>query len=222
MYRVPEPELMDDPAQAKAYADADFSEPNTLFSETFAAHSDPVDFGGYILDLGCGPGDIAVRLARAYRRCHVHGVDGSAAMLRIATSRVSAASFADRIALFQCTIPQIIVPRSRYDAVISNSLLHHLTDPHALWNAIKRLATPGALILVMDLVRPTSRRDVDRLVRAYGADVPAVLTRDFERSLFAAYRTDEVLEQLAVARLDYLAVDVVSDRHFTVSGRFRG
>lgn len=33
---------------------------------------------------------------------------------------------------------------------------------------------------------------------------------------------DEVLEQLAVAGFDYLDVQLVSDRHFTVAGRFQG
>lgn len=222
MHRIPEPQLMDDPAQAQAYADADFSEPNTLFSETFKAYFGPVDFGGYIIDLGCGPADIAVRLARAYRHCRVHGVDGSEPMLRIATERVLNASLSDRIALFQCTLPRIIVPRARYDALISNSLLHHLLDPYSLWDAIKCLATPGAPILVMDLVRPPDRREAKRLVGIYAADAPPGLARDFERSLLAAYSVDEVVGQLAVAKLDYLDVRVVSDRHFTVSGRCHG
>jgi ubiquinone/menaquinone biosynthesis C-methylase UbiE len=222
MHRIPEPELMDDPAQAQAYADADFSEANTLFLDTFKAHFEPADFEGHIIDLGCGPADIAVRLARAYRHCRVHGVDGSAPMLRIAAERVLNASLAERMALFQCTLPRIIVPRSHYDALVSNSLLHHLLDPYSLWDTIKTLATPDAAILVMDLVRPPDHRAAERLVGVYAADAPPVLARDFERSLLAAYSVDEVVGQLAVAKLDYLDVRVVSDRHFTVSGRFRG
>ena len=37
MERIPEPELMDDEAQARAYAEEDFSEANTLFMEQFDA-----------------------------------------------------------------------------------------------------------------------------------------------------------------------------------------
>lgn len=222
MKRLPEPELMDDPVQAQAYGDADFSEPNKLFTDTFKTVIGRAHFSGYIVDLGCGPADIAVRLAYAYRHCHVHGIDGSEPMLRIAMKHVLSASLADRITLFQYTLPGIFVPHARYDAVISNSLLHHLADPNSLWNAIQYLAMPGAPILVMDLMRPPNRREVKRLVRTYAADAPAVLARDFERSLLAAYRVDEVVEQLAAAKLDYLNVRVVSDRHFTVSGHFHG
>ena len=48
-----EEELMDLPAHAQAYANADFSEPNSkfvaLFSEKFPAFN-----GQHIIDLGCG------------------------------------------------------------------------------------------------------------------------------------------------------------------------
>ena len=37
MERVLEPELMDDPAQALAYAQADFDDSNSLFIELFEA-----------------------------------------------------------------------------------------------------------------------------------------------------------------------------------------
>lgn len=221
MQRIPEPELMDEAAQAQAYADADFSEPNALFSDIFKMCVGDADFAGDIVDLGCGPADIAVQLALTYCHCRVHGVDGSAPMLRIATERVLNAALSDRIMLLQSTLPRMILPRAAYDAVISNSLLHHLANPHSLWDAIEYLAKPDAIILVMDLVRPRERSEVERLVRTYAADAPAVLARDFERSLLAAYRVDEVVKQLAAAGLNYLDVQIVSDRHFAVSGRFR-
>jgi ubiquinone/menaquinone biosynthesis C-methylase UbiE len=222
MHRIPEPELMDHPAQAQAYADADFSEPNTLFLDLFKAYFASPSFGGHIVDLGCGPADIAVRLARTYDHCRVHGVDGSEPMLRFAAQHVANAALSDRISLFQCTLPRISLPRCCYEAVISNSLLHHLADPRSLWSVIKRLAIAGAPILVMDLVRPRDRAEVERLVGVYAADAPAVLARDFERSLLAAYSVDEVVEQLAQAELDYLDVRIVSDRHFTIAGHFHG
>jgi hypothetical protein len=37
MQRVPEPELMDEFEQARAYAFADFAEPNQLFVDAYAA-----------------------------------------------------------------------------------------------------------------------------------------------------------------------------------------
>ena len=55
--RVPEPELMDDAAQARAYASADFADVNQGFVDRFRARF--ADFtSGRVIDLGCGPADI--------------------------------------------------------------------------------------------------------------------------------------------------------------------
>ncbi|HQR49986.1 MAG TPA: hypothetical protein PL152_11655, partial [Steroidobacteraceae bacterium] len=69
MQRIPEPELMDEFEQARAYAEADFSEPNQRFVQLFEAEF-PALTSGCVVDLGCGPGDIAVRLARRHAGLH--------------------------------------------------------------------------------------------------------------------------------------------------------
>ena len=66
MQRIPEPEeLMDDPAQALAYARADFTEANSLFVELVERQSDD-GLHGLLLDLGCGPADIPILLAHRH------------------------------------------------------------------------------------------------------------------------------------------------------------
>ncbi|MBA1329736.1 hypothetical protein QQ73_00455, partial [Candidatus Endoriftia persephone str. Guaymas] len=64
MKRIPEPvELMDEKAQAKAYAEADFREPNQLFLDRLLAlMGDRAP--NHALDLGCGPADITLHVAR--------------------------------------------------------------------------------------------------------------------------------------------------------------
>jgi len=64
MKRRPEPELMDSEAQTVAYAEADFNESNTLFTECFLGRFPDLPETGRLADLGCGPGDITIRLAR--------------------------------------------------------------------------------------------------------------------------------------------------------------
>ncbi len=77
MKRVLEAELMEDAAQVKAYAEADFEIPHSQFIERLTAFINEPDFSGTALDLGCGPGDISCRLARAYPLSRVHAIDGS-------------------------------------------------------------------------------------------------------------------------------------------------
>jgi hypothetical protein len=84
---------------------------------------------------------------------------------------------------------------------------------------VRQAARPGALVLVMDLMRPASAGWAEALVVTYADDAPEVLRTDFRNSLFAAFEPQEVVAQLAEAGLASLEVAVVSDRHLAVCGR---
>ena len=217
MKRTPEPqELMDEADQARAYAEADFSAANEQFLDLFAqAH--PGNFKGRMLDLGCGPADIPLRFARRYPDARIDAVDGAPAMLELAQQAISAENLDSRIQLHCQYLPTSSLPRL-YDAVVSNSLLHHLNDPLDLWRSITGCALPGGLVLVMDLLRPETPEQADTLVAEYAADAPEVLRRDFHASLHAAYTLNEVREQLRACGLHTLKIAQVSDRHLAVTG----
>src|SRR3954451_10452902 len=154
MDRQPEPELMDLPEEAAAYAAADFSAVNVAFVERLlelAGHFDRA----LAVDLGTGPADIALRVARIRPGWIIDAVDGSPAMLEIAQRAIAAAGAASvrpRLA----NVKQTDLASAEYDLVFSNSLLHHLPDPLPLWEEIRRLAKPGAVVFVRDLARPDS------------------------------------------------------------------
>ncbi len=217
MDRALEPELMDDDEQALAYAKADFEEENQGFVDRFVVFY-PELTSGHVLDLGCGPADIPIRLARALPECRVTGVDGSKPMIALGLEAISAAGFADRITL-RCERFQNTVLTERADAVISNSLLHHVPNPLQFWYAVRKLAQPGAVVLVMDLLRPESPEAAQAVVDKYAADEPAILRRDFYNSLLAAFTDDEVAAQLTEMNLSRLLIDVPDDRHWVVGGR---
>jgi SAM-dependent methyltransferase len=218
MDRIPEPELMDDPAQALAYARADFEQPHNQFVAQFRARFPGWPGTGCVLDLGCGPGDICRRFAQAFPDVHVHGIDGAAAMLAIGREDLRAVGLDHRVQLHAGYLPGAALPRERYDAVISNSLLHHLNDPQVLWRAVLRHAAPGAPVFVMDLRRPDSREQAVELVELYATGEPEVLRADFHNSLLAAYRADEAEAQLRAAGIAWLRVEAIGDRHLIVHG----
>ena len=220
MLRVPEPELMLDPAQARAYAAADFAEPHERFVALLGQKLRALPPAGSALDLGCGPGDPTLRLARALPGWQVEGVDGSPAMLALAREAASAAGLAARVRFHEARLPELpaALAGRRFELVLSNSLLHHLADSAVLWEAVRRCAASGASVFVMDLLRPPSVEAARALVDRYAASEPDVLRRDFFHSLCAAYRPDEAHGQLRRAGLDGLACEVVSDRHLLVWG----
>jgi SAM-dependent methyltransferase len=220
MKRRPEPELMDEADQALAYARADFSEPNALFIKLLQELQPGELTGARALDLGCGPADIVVRFLKAYPKAECDALDGSTAMLEHARQVLSGLpGLASRCRLIQDILPSARLPESAYDLVLSNSLLHHLHDPQVLWRAVRDAAKPGAIVLVMDLMRPASAMWAESLVATYAADAPEVLRKDFRNSLFAAFEPREVVAQLRDAGLAGLDVGVVSDRHLAVLGR---
>lgn len=206
---------MDDPAQALAYARADFSEPHQAFVGYFQERF-PQWRPKRALDLGCGPADISIRFARAYPECEIVGVEGAAAMLEHAREAVRRAGLAGRVRLLHRRLPATDLPGG-FDTVISNSLLHHLHDPMVLWTVVSACAAPGAAVCVMDLMRPETRAQADALVAQHAAGEPEILRRDFLNSLCAAFTPREVEDQLRRTGLP-LAVETVSDRHVLVWG----
>lgn len=219
MKRIPEPELMDDEDQVRAYAGADFEDAHRNFITLFQATFGQNDLCGYVLDLGCGHGDITMRFARAYPKCIVHGIDGSEAMIRCGKGILKEAhDIQDRVVLIREMLPAPALPHRKYDVVISNSLLHHLAMPHTLYQCIERYAVPDAPVFIMDLRRPQTTGEADSLVQTYADHEPEILKRDFYNSLLAAYTIEEVRKQLQGTKLDHLSVKAVGDRHIVISG----
>ena len=218
MKRIPEPELMDSEAQTLAYAQADFEESNQMFAQNFLDRFPRLTNSGRMADLGCGPGDISIRLATALPGWRVTGIDAGENMLLRAREHPAYGPLAERVNFQLAYLPDPSLPEGAWDAVISNSLLHHLPDPQALWSSIKQIGKTGAAIQVMDLVRPKSESAAMNLVDRYAEGAPDILREDFYNSLLAAYTLDEIEQQLLQAGLDKLTAETISDRHWLVSG----
>jgi len=218
MERIPEEELMTDPAHVQAYANADFSAPHNAFVAQFGEQF-PDFFEAFdVLDLGCGAADISLRFTRAYPACRLVGIDGSEAMLTLGRECIHQAGLQDRIRLSKRLLP-VIKADSIFDVIISNSLLHHLADPAVLWQTIQQFGKTGSKIFIMDLLRPDSQGQAKGLVNQYAKHESPLLKKDFFNSLCAAYCVDEVQRQLDRASLGTLSVLSTSDRHLIVTGR---
>ena len=214
--------LMTAPEQARAYATADFEEPHSQFVSHFKRVFSDVELHGAVLDAGCGPGDISIRFARTYPECVVDGIDGAQAMLDEGRRLLADSDVQARVSLWRCHLPDERPPKAQYQALISNSLLHHLHEPQVLWDAVTAYTVPGGPVFVMDLMRPHSQQQARQLVECYAANEPQILREDFYHSLVAAYTPVEVHEQLQIAGLQQLQVEVISDRHLIVYGRAQG
>lgn len=217
MNRVLEPELMTDEDQARAYAAADFAAVNQGFVDRFRSLF-PDLVRSALVDLGCGPADIPIRLCRALPGVTVTAVDGSEAMLAPGRAAVAAAGLAARVHLVCARLPGLERPRDGFDGIVSNSLLHHIPRPEVFWSEVARLGREGTAVLVTDLHRPESPARAREIVETYSGDEPEVLKRDFFHSLCAAFTLEEVIAQLREAGLGALRCEMISDRHWGVWG----
>ena len=219
MNRLLEPELMIDEHQVRAYAQADFEIPHQDFMRRLSIWVDEPQFSGTALDLGCGPGDISFRFAKAFPLSNLHAVDGSEPMLKIALAALSS-DLAPRLRFILGLLPDVILPQSDYGIIFSNSVLHHLPDPQVLWQMIKNYAKPGTRIIIMDLLRPANLALAQKMVQDYTANEPDILQRDFYHSLLAAFSLKEITTQLVQADLK-LQLEQISDRHVFITGVIR-
>lgn len=127
MQRIPEPELMTDDAQCQAYASADFSVSNQAFVD-IVRNLIPEHVVN-VLDLGCGPGDVMIRLARACPSLKIIAVDGSPAMIQLAQTAIEECGLSMAISALQGYVPGLPLLVGHFDAVLSKDFLHHLPDP---------------------------------------------------------------------------------------------
>ena len=218
MERVTEPELMDDEQQSISYAQADFSTSNQLYVDSLVR-----DFPTHlraVVDIGCGPADVVIRLAKAAPHAAITAIDGSAPMIALGRTAARAAGVDDRLTLLHTRIPGPPPAPQSFDAVLSKDLLHHLPDPGVLWKEVKRLGRPGAAVYVMDLVRPDSEETARAMVKEGAGSEHPILQHDFYQSLLAAFTMDEVRAQVAAAGLD-LTVAPIGVRHMLIRGTLR-
>ena len=163
LHRQAEPELMDEADEALAYAVADFAEVNVAFVERLCELAKGRE-RAVALDLGTGPADIPVRLAKVKPGWRIYAADASWAMLTHARALLETSGAG--VGLLMADAKRLPVGKRSVDVIFSNSILHHINETVLFWSEIKRIAKPGTLIFLRDLARPRSAADALDIVRS--------------------------------------------------------
>ncbi len=212
--RVLESEVMDRPEEAREYDAMDHSAVNLRFVDDFLAVHGP-GRGGELLDVGTGPARVPIALCRADRHFRVLGVDLAGPMLDLARRNVADAELSDRIRFARGDAKNLPFPDGRFEAVVSNTIIHHIPDPAPALAEMVRLLAPGGTLLVRDLARPADVEELDKLVQLHAANEPIPARNLFRDSLHASLRLDEVRTMVAALGLPAEGVNLTSDRHWT-------
>jgi ubiquinone/menaquinone biosynthesis C-methylase UbiE len=103
--------------------------------------------GRVILDLGCGRGAHAVRLAQSGAR--VVAVDLSGGMVAITQQRAIAAGTGDRVSIQQMSAEALGFADAAFDYVFGHSVLHH-TDLAVTRREVHRVLKPGGRAVFLE------------------------------------------------------------------------
>ena len=216
--RVLEAEVMDRPEEARDYDAMDFAAVNGRFVADFlVAHGAGRD--GEVLDVGTGPGRIAIALCRAERHCRVLGIDLAGPMLDLARRNVAEAELADRIRFARGDAKNLPFPDGRFEAVMANTIIHHIPDPSLALAEMIRLVAEGGTLFIRDLARPADEATLESLVEQHTVGEPAAARALFRDSLHAALTPDEVRALIGPLGIGPEAIAMTSDRHWTLSWR---
>jgi ubiquinone/menaquinone biosynthesis C-methylase UbiE len=226
--RTPEPEIMDSEAEARDYDAMDHEQVNASFcADLLAVRPRP----RRVLDAGAGTALIAIELCRRSPDTTIEAIDLAFHMLALAAHNVQRAGMQGRIRLARMDAKATTWPAGSFDTVVSNSLVHHIPDPRAVFGEMWRLVGDGGVLFVRDLARPIDAVQVERLAERYAsppegnpsnADGDASVMHARQRALFvaslhAALTVDEVRAMVGPLGVPGGAVRMTSDRHWTLA-----
>ncbi len=103
--------------------------------------------GGRIADVGCGVGWSSIGIALAHPSVSVDGYDVDAPSIEAARANAAAAGVADRV---RFSTDDVATVPDRYDLVAAFECVHDMPDPVSVLAAMRRLAEPDGVVLVMD------------------------------------------------------------------------
>lgn len=212
--RVLEPEVMDTPDEARDYDAMDHAEVNARFVDDFLARHGPCR-GGAILDVGTGTAQIPIRLCQLDARARVVALDLAAHMLELGRRNVESAGLSDRITLQLGDAKATVLGANAFEAVVSNSIVHHIPEPRAVLAEMVRLVAPGGTLFVRDLARPNSQADLESLVATHAGTESEHGQAMLADSLHAALTVEEVRSLVESLGVPASGVSMTSDRHWT-------
>jgi SAM-dependent methyltransferase len=139
--------------------------------------------GADVLDIGCGPGQLALRVAQAHGGLTVTGADIDPAMIARAVANRDRRGLAGGAGTDDPGQPTFVVgdvaalpfPDASFDLAVSTFSMHHWEDPAAGLAELHRILRPGGRALIWDVTGPLrhgvrhAERSADPLELAAGS-----------------------------------------------------
>jgi trans-aconitate 2-methyltransferase len=117
----------------------------------------------HVLELGCGSGNVSLRLAARWPDAAFTLVDGASEMLEITRARLLAhyPDTARRARYVAERFEELSLKRSTVDVVAASLSLHHVADVSMVYNRIAPMLVPGGRLVMLDGVRGATAHEHD-------------------------------------------------------------
>lgn len=169
---------------------------------------------GELLEIGGGPGHLALEIGRRARDLQVNTMDISPDMVQMAESRIHAAGLGRQVKVVLGDAKDIPFPDNSFDYVLSLASLHHWRAPDLVLEEIYRVLKPGGKTWIYDVRREMAEEELERIRQR----VPALVRPFFELGAMGSWRaafTEDQIRDVASsspflqAEIQPLVVDIV-------------
>ncbi len=158
--------------------------------------------GGRVLDVGTGPGFVAIEVARLLQGtgCEIIGMDLSKAMLTIAAENAAEEKLNGILAWREGDARAMPFDDGEFDLIVCNDSLHHWEDPLPVFDEIARVLKKDGKCIVHDSKRlqKWTARLFSRLI---GLMIPADFRVHYWNSIRSSYTPDELQAVLERSQL---------------------
>ncbi|MGB7526680.1 class I SAM-dependent methyltransferase [Sphingobacterium cellulitidis] len=173
---------------------------------------------GYILDIGCGAGNYAVKtLMKTNPKVNVDLVDLSLPMLERAKQRVEEHTEGE-VEIFKGDFRTVELTEGKYDVIIATMVLHHLRDD-ADWETsfarLYKLLRPGGSIWIFDMVEQNSP-EIQQFIyhERYGDFLINLKDQEYQKHVFAYIEKEDsprplVYQLQLLEKVGFQKVDVL-------------
>jgi ubiquinone/menaquinone biosynthesis C-methylase UbiE len=156
---------------------------------------------GTLMDAGCGPGYLAVRIAREFPKLRVIGIDISKDALELATKHANTLIPGSSLSFEEADINRLPLEDYSLDFVVSTLSLHHWPDPGLSFGELYRVLKPQGQLLLFDL-----RRDIPwglfyfiQFGQRYVAPPPIRRTNGGVGSVWSSFTPEEMKSLLSAS-----------------------
>jgi ubiquinone/menaquinone biosynthesis C-methylase UbiE len=156
---------------------------------------------GTLMDAGCGPGYLAIRIAREFPKLNVIGIDVATEALVLAAEHAGSPG-PDRSPRFlRADVNHLPLEDNSLDFIVSTLSLHHWPEPVSSLGEMYRVLKPRGQLLIFDLRRdiPWLMFGIIRLGQRYIAPAPIRRTNGGVGSVWSSLTPREMDSLLAAS-----------------------